>query len=55
MLTLSFRTYDARELRALIASVSALEHVATYDFTYGQERQLSDDQLDCVLVLRKRK
>ncbi|MFN0244590.1 MAG: class I SAM-dependent methyltransferase [Planctomycetota bacterium] len=51
----SFRTYDARELRALIASVSALEHVATYDFTYGQERQLSDDQLDCVLVLRKRK
>lgn len=50
----SFRTYDARELRALLARVPELEHVATYDFTYSKERELSDDQLDCVLILRKR-
>lgn len=50
-----FRTYDARELRRLVASVPALEHVATFDFTYdlGAERRLDDEQLDCVLVLRR--
>ena len=51
-----FRTYDAREARALLASVPALEHVATYDFTYDlkTERELDDRQLDVVLVLRRR-
>lgn len=52
----TFRTYDARELRRLLRSVPALEHVATYDFTYdlAAPRELDDEQLDCVLVLRRR-
>ncbi len=52
----TFRTYDARELLGLIASVPALEHVATHDFTYDatRERELDDEQLDCVAILRKR-
>ncbi len=51
-----FRTYDARQARSLLASVPALEHVDTYDFTYdlGARRQLDDRQLDTVLVLRRR-
>lgn len=51
-----FRTYDARQLRALLDSVPELEHVTTYDFTYDleSERALDDEQMDCVLVLRKR-
>jgi len=51
-----FRTYDARQLRALLRGVPALEHVTTYDFTYqlSAERQLDDEQQDCVLVLRRR-
>jgi len=52
----SFRTYDARQLERLLASVPAFEHVATYDFCYEIEepRRLSDEQLDNVLILRKR-
>jgi SAM-dependent methyltransferase len=52
----TFRTYDARQLRALLRSVPDLEHVATYDFSYQLEgeRLLDDAQLDCVLLLRKR-
>jgi SAM-dependent methyltransferase len=52
-----FRTYDAAEVRALLASVPALEHVATYDFTYdfAAARELDDSQLDLLLVLRKRR
>jgi SAM-dependent methyltransferase len=50
----NFRTYDAKELRRLLASVPELEHVATYDFTYGEKRELNDEQLDCVLILRRR-
>jgi SAM-dependent methyltransferase len=52
-----FRTYDARQVRALLASVPELEHVATYDFTYRPDRPrtLSDDQLDIVLVLQRRR
>ncbi|MCA8979673.1 MAG: class I SAM-dependent methyltransferase [Planctomycetes bacterium] len=52
----NFRTYDARQVRRLLRSVPALEHVATYDFTYDltAPRELDDDQLDLVLVLRKR-
>jgi SAM-dependent methyltransferase len=50
-----FRTYDAAQVRRLLRSVPALEHVATYDFTYDVEktRDLSDDQLDVVLILRR--
>jgi len=50
-----FRTYDAAQLRRLLRSVPALEHVATYDFTYdpAAPRRLHDDQLDCMLILRR--
>ena len=50
-----FRTYDAAQVRRLLRSVPVLEHVATYDFTYdvGKRRDLSDDQLDVVLILRR--
>jgi SAM-dependent methyltransferase len=52
----TFRTYDARQLKSLLRSVPEFEHVATYDFCYelDGERTLSDAQLDCVLLLRKR-
>ncbi|MFT5292002.1 MAG: SAM-dependent methyltransferase [Planctomycetota bacterium] len=52
----TFRTYDARQLRRLISSVPAFEHVQTYDFGLSLEepRALNDEQLDCLLVLRKR-
>lgn len=51
-----FRTYDARQARRLFASVPALELVALHDFTYDttRTRELTDDQLDCVFVLRRR-
>jgi len=49
-----FRTYDLKELRRLLASVPALQHVTTFDFTYElAERELDDGQLDCVLLLRR--
>ncbi len=50
-----FRTYDAAQVVRLLGSVPALEHVATYDFTYnaGKPRDLSDDQLDVILILRR--
>ena len=52
----TFRTYDARQLRRLLDSVPALEHVATYDFglALDEPRELNDEQLDCLLILRKR-
>lgn len=55
--TWRFRTYDAAQARRLVASVPALEHVATYDFTYDLDapRELDDSQLDCVLILRRRR
>ena len=51
----TFRTYDARQTRALLRSVPALEHVATYDFHYDLEepRVLGDEQLDTILILRR--
>lgn len=51
-----FRTYNARQVRALLAQVPALEHVATYDFGYDitAPRPLNDEQLDVVLILRRR-
>ena len=52
----SFRTYNAREFRALLRSVGAFELVANYDFTYDAQdpRPFNDDQLDCVVVLRRK-
>ena len=51
----TFRTYDVRQVRRLLAAVPELEHVATHDFTYDlAERALDGTQLDCVLILRKR-
>ena len=51
-----FRTYDARQLKRLLAAVPAFEHVATHDFCYEVDaaRELNDEQLDNVLILRKR-
>lgn len=52
----SFRTYDVREVRALLAEVPELEHVATYDFTHRVDspRPFDGELLDVVLVLRRR-
>jgi SAM-dependent methyltransferase len=53
----SFRTYDARELRALLRAVPELELVAQHDFTYdiGRERSWDESHDDRVLVLRRRR
>lgn len=50
-----FRTYDAREVRALLRRVPRLEHVATYDFGHDIRRPIPFDgeRLDVVLVLRR--
>ncbi len=52
----NFQTYDAGQVRRLLKSVPSLEHVATYDFTYRADRprDLSDERLDVVLILRRR-
>lgn len=54
--TWSFRTYSLRQLRSLLASVPALEHVATYGFDHDADRPVDLDgrQSDVVLVLRRR-
>lgn len=51
----NFRTYDARQVRALLRAVPELEHVATYDFHYAidEPQRLSDEQGDTLLVLRR--
>ena len=51
-----FRTYDAAQLKRLLRKVPALDLCATYDFTYdfSAQRELNDDQLDCLLILRRR-
>lgn len=51
-----FRTYSARQFRSLLRTVPQLEHVETYDFTYDtqESRAFGDDQLDCIVILRKR-
>lgn len=50
-----FRTYSTRQLSSLLASVPALEHIATYDFDYDLDRlqELGAERLDQVLVLRR--
>lgn len=52
----TFRTYSLKQLRTLINSEPALEHVATYDFTHDIKKQIQFDgkQLDTVLILRRR-
>lgn len=51
-----FRTYDAGQVRRLLAKVPDLQLVATYDFSYdlSAPRALDNSQLDCVLILRRR-
>ncbi len=51
-----FRTYNAGQFRKLLRKVPELELVATYDFAYDQKRSrpFNDDQLDNVLILRRR-
>ena len=51
-----FRTYDTRQLRALLRAVPELETVACHDFTHdaASEFQLDGGHLDVVLVLRRR-
>jgi SAM-dependent methyltransferase len=50
-----FRTYNAKQMRALLAKVPAFELVACYDFTYNllSPRELDDSYADVVLVLKK--
>lgn len=52
----SFRTYDARQLRRLLAKVPDLSHVATHNFEYriDEEYELGEDYLDSVIILQKR-
>lgn len=51
-----FRTYDVRQFERLLASVPALEQVATYDFDYDIERPrpMGVTRLDTVAILQKR-
>jgi len=53
----TFRSYDARQTRKMLKAVPELELVETYDFSYDIDhpRTLNDDQLDVLLVLRKRR
>ena len=50
-----FRTYNAKQMRTLLAKVPAFELVACYDFTYDllSPRELDDSYADVVLVLKK--
>ena len=51
-----FRTYNAAEVRRLLASEPRLELVTCYDFTYelNHPRKLDDSYSDIILILRKR-
>lgn len=51
-----FRSYDADQVRRLLATVPDLEHVATYDFCYDwtRPRDLDMKLLDTLLILRRR-
>ncbi len=52
----TFRTYDAAQLRRLLRSVPEFELVSVKDFSYETdfEREIDDEQHDCVLILRRR-
>jgi SAM-dependent methyltransferase len=51
-----FRTYDVRQLRALLRAVPELETVVCHDFTHdpAAEFRLDGRHLDVVLILRRR-
>lgn len=51
----TFRTYTARQMAALLATVPELQPVATYDFTYDIEQPVTvgPETEDVVYVLRK--
>jgi SAM-dependent methyltransferase len=51
-----FRTYNAKQMRALLAKVPDFELVACYDFTYDllSPRELDDSYADVVLILKKK-
>jgi SAM-dependent methyltransferase len=51
-----FRTYDAPQVRRLLATVPQFEHLATYDFCYDwtRPRELDMKYLDTLVILRKR-
>ncbi len=51
-----FRTYNAAQMKRLLATAPDLELVACHDFTYDvtEERPFDDSYSDIVLVLRKR-
>jgi SAM-dependent methyltransferase len=51
-----FRTYDAAQLKSLIAEVPEFEAIAFHDFNcdVSIERQFDDEYEDLVVVLRKR-
>lgn len=51
-----FRTYNVAQMKRLLRSVAAFEHVGTYDFTYNlnKPRAFDDNQLDTLLVLRRK-
>jgi SAM-dependent methyltransferase len=54
--TWDFRTYSALQLKALVASVPALELVALHDFDYdlAKKSTWTDGRLDKVLILRRK-
>ena len=51
-----FRTYDAGQVRSMLAAVPELALEACYDFRYDldEPRELEDDWDDVILVLKKR-
>jgi hypothetical protein len=51
----SFRTYNAKQIKALLSKVPDLHCVACYDFQHDikQPRQLDDSYSDIVLILKK--
>ncbi|QDU35216.1 dTDP-3-amino-3,6-dideoxy-alpha-D-glucopyranose N,N-dimethyltransferase [Poriferisphaera corsica] len=51
----TFRTYNLKQLKSLIRSVPAFDHLATYDFNHDITYPIEfGSQLDNVLVLQKR-
>jgi SAM-dependent methyltransferase len=51
-----FRTYDAAEVRHMLAQVPEFEHVATHTFQYDLDEtlELEEHPFDVLLILRKR-
>ena len=50
-----FRTYDVRQAQRLLASAPELELVALHDFDFDleQERELGQERLDALMILRR--